>query len=179
MSAQRPEQSGSGPRCDCMEFDLSQVMAILGLKDLFGAFEDPFLVAGLVFLVTATLIAFSVPGVLLPMALTSGALLGPWQAAAVVALGAVAGSQLFFIAARQLSGDTLRARLGGRFESFQTRFANGGLWYVVGLRLVGAPNFLVTAASALTPMSGSTFAFATLLGMLPAIGIAAGTGSVI
>ena len=162
-----------------MELDLTQLLASLGIEPLLGAFDDPLLVAGVLFLATATLIAFCVPGVLLPMALTSGALLGPWQAVTVVALGAVAGSHLFFLAARHFAGDSIRARLGARFEAFQTRFASGGLWYVVGLRLVGAPNFLVTAASAMTPMRGSTFAFATLLGMLPAIGIAAGTGSVI
>lgn len=141
--------------------------------------ESEMLVAGFFFVATAALIALCVPGVLMPMALSSGALLGGWGAAAVVALGAVAGSQLFFLTARHFAGDRLRARLGNRLEIFERRFAAHGAWYVIGLRLVGTPHFVVTAGSALMPIRSSTFAAATLLGFLPAIAIAAATGSAI
>jgi uncharacterized membrane protein YdjX (TVP38/TMEM64 family) len=138
---------------------------------------EPILLAGIFFVATAALVALCVPGVLLPIALSSGALLGAWEAAAAVALGAVAGSQLFFLLTRRYAGERLRRRLGKRFEGFRHRFAAHGLWYLIALRLVGAPHLLVAGGSALMPIRASRFALATLIGLLPAIAIAAATGS--
>lgn len=161
-----------------MDADVLHLLTLLGV-DPAGVLDSQLLLAGLFFVATAMLVALCVPGVLLPMALSSGALLGAWEAAAAVALGAVAGSQLFFLAARHLAADRLRGRLGRRFEAFQRRFASRGLLYIVGLRLLGAPHLLVAGGSALMPVRASSFAAATLLGVLPAITIAAATGSAI
>ena len=158
--------------------ELLDLLPLQGLEPLLG-FDNEMLLAGLVFVATATLIALCIPGVILPMALSSGALIGAWEATAAVAFGAVAGSQLFFLATRRLAGERVRDRLGARFDPFQRRFAAHGLWYVVGLRLIGAPHFVVTAGSALMTMRASSFAVATLIGVLPASLIAAATGSAI
>lgn len=149
------------------------------IEPLMAAFDSQLLLAGFLFVVTATLVAMCVPGVLIPMSLSSGALLGPWGAAAVVGLGALAGSQLFFIGAKRLTGERLRSRMGTRLQGFERRFARHGIWYIVGLRLVGAPHLFVAGGSALMSMRASTFAIATFLGFLPAIAIAAATGSAI
>ena len=162
-----------------MEVDIVPMLSFVGLDPASWALESKLLLAALFFFVTAALIALCVPGVLVPMALSSGALLGPWQAVAAVTLGALAGSQLFFMAARYFATDRLRERLGPRFLDFQRRCAGRSIWYLVGLRLVGAPSFLVTTGSALMPIRASSFAAATLLGFLPAISIAAATGSAI
>ena len=162
-----------------MDAELLRLLSLLGLDPALSGFQSELIVAGLFFLVTAALVALCVPGVLLPMALSSGALIGAWEAGAAVALGAVAGSQLFFLGTRHFAADRLRERLGNRFEAFQRRFSAHGLLYVVGLRIIGAPHFLVTGGSALVPMRASSFAAATVLGFLPAIGIAAATGSAI
>jgi len=137
------------------------------------------LAAALFFVGTAALVTFCVPGVTLPMSVMSGALLGTWVAAAVVGMGVLAGSQILFIIVRYLAGDRMRRRLGNRLERFEPRFVAHGAWYIMGLRLVGAPHFLVTAGSALTSMRSSAFAAATLFGAFPAILIAAATGSAI
>lgn len=129
--------------------------------------------AGLLFLGTALLVALCVPGVIVPMAVSSATLLGGWEAVPVVALGAVAGSQLLFLAVRHASAGKARARLGERLHAFERRFAAHGLWYVVGLRVCGAPHFLVTGASALLPIGALSFAAATLGGFTPSIAIAA------
>lgn len=150
-----------------------------GLQAMSAALDNDLLVAGLFFLATATLIGMSVPGVLIPMAIGSGALLGPLGASVAVTLGAMAGSQLFFVAARHLARERLQARLGSRLVGFESRFARHGLLYLVGLRLIGAPQFLVAGGSALTSIRASSFAAATMVGLLPAITIAAATGSVI
>lgn len=162
-----------------MEAESLGVLSLIGLDPAVWAVENRLLLAGLFFVATAALVAFCIPGMLIPMALSSGALLGAWEAVAAVALGAVAGSQIFFLCARYFASERLRKRLGPRFEAFERRVSGRGIWYVAGLRLVGAPNFLVTTGSALMPIRSSSFAAATLLGFLPAIAIAATTGSAI
>lgn len=162
-----------------MDADLLNLLLLFGVDPAPWALHGDLLVAGLVFLVTAALITLCVPGVLVPMALSSAALIGAWEASVAVAFGAAAGSQLFFLIARHLAGDRARSKLGSRYDAFQRKFAAHGILYVIGLRVVGTPHFLVTAASALMPIRSSSFAAATLIGFLPAIAIAALTGSAI
>jgi uncharacterized membrane protein YdjX (TVP38/TMEM64 family) len=130
-------------------------------------------VAALLFIGTAMLVALCIPGVIVPMAASATALLGGWEAVPVVALGAVAGSQLLFAGVRRAGSGETRVRLGRRLPTIERRFAAHGLWYVVGLRVCGAPHFLVTGASALLPIGALAFAGATLAGFLPSIAIAA------
>lgn len=154
-------------------------MPFAELEPMLAMLDSDLLVAGLFFAATAILIALCVPGVLIPIALSSGAVLGGWDAAAPVLLGAVAGSQLLFLTVRHVVGDRARERLGERLQRFEERFAAHGIWYVIALRVIGAPHFLVTAGSAMTRIRASGFAIATLVGLLPAIGLAAATGSAI
>lgn len=149
------------------------------LEPVLAMLDSELLVAGIFFVATAILIGLCVPGVLLPIAISSGALIGPLGASAAVVLGAVVGSTLFFLSARHFVGDRVRARLGERLLAFEQRFARHGILYVIALRVIGTPHFLVTAASAMTPIRSSSFALATLLGFLPAVVIAAATGSAI
>ena len=65
---------------------------------------------------TATLVAFGVPGVLLPLSFSSGALLGGWFGMLVVIAGAVLGSQVLFVATRRWLADRLRRRWGARLR---------------------------------------------------------------
>ena len=153
--------------------------SLLGIADLPAnlALDQGMLVAMLLFVATASLVAFCVPGVIIPMAVTSSALVGMWPSVAIVGLGALVGSQILFIAMRYLARDRMHLWLGGRLESFEIRFASYGIWYVIGLRLIGAPHFLVTAASAFLPIGSLAFAGSTVLGLLPALSLAAAAGS--
>jgi uncharacterized membrane protein YdjX (TVP38/TMEM64 family) len=135
--------------------------------------------AAFLFLGTAFLVAFCVPGVILPMAIVAGTLFGTWRGVALIGLGTLVGSQILFIVARHSARDRLRAWIGKRLSGFERRFEAYGIWYVIGLRLIGAPHFLVTAGSALMPIASWSFAAASLLGVLPAIAIAAATGAAI
>jgi uncharacterized membrane protein YdjX (TVP38/TMEM64 family) len=133
---------------------------------------------GLTFVaLTAALLGMGVPGVLVPMSLSSGALLGGWEGMLVVMAGAVLGSQLFFVITRTWLAVRVRARLGDRLHRFDRELGRRGIFYVIGLRLVGAPHFVVTAGSALSPLPARSFAFATLVGILPAIALASAAGS--
>ena len=141
--------------------------------------ENRLLVAAVVFAATATVIALWVPGLLLPIAASSGALMNVWTATGVVSLGALAGSMVIFLTTRRLARDRVPARIAGFLERFEAKFRSRGAWVVFGLRLAGAPHFLVSAGSALMPMRASSFALATLAGMLPIIMMAAAAGSAI
>ena len=135
--------------------------------------------AGLLFVGTAALVAFCVPGVITAMSLSAAALLGGWPAVPVVTLGALAGSQALFLAVRRVDSGRTRAKLGEKFDRFERSFARWGLWYVVALRICGAPHFLVTAGSALLPVRAAGFAAATLAGLLPVVAVAAAAGSLL
>ena len=154
---------------------------IAGIENVI-AFDGALLTAVLVavlWLVTTSLVAAGVPGVLIPATLATEALAGPVAATATVAMGAMGGSLLLFLAARRWGSPVIAPRLGTRLESFERRFAVHGMWYIVGLRLVGTPHMLVTVGSAMMPIRAPAFAAATLLGSLPAIALAAMAGSIV
>jgi uncharacterized membrane protein YdjX (TVP38/TMEM64 family) len=159
-----------------VDLNLTELLPVAELLSGLSSAPD-WILASAVVLLTATLMAFGIPGIVIPLSVASGALLGPAYAAATVALGGLIGSQLFFLAARRaLSG---RARLpncdmAGRFQS---NFGRYGIWYVVGLRLAGAPHFALTSACAVLPIGKTAFAAATVLGLLPVAFIAASVGS--
>jgi len=127
----------------------------------------------LLFLVTTTLTACSVPGVLIPISLTGGVLLGPWLAVLTVAGGALTGSLFLFSLTRRFGAARLRSRFGARLEPLEARMARFGPYAVVALRVAGAPGPLITAGAALTPMRMPAFAVATLAGLLPSVVLAA------
>ena len=100
-----------------------------------------------------------------------------WTATGVVSLGALVGSMVIFLTTRRLARDRVPARIAAFLESFEAGLSARGAWLVFGLRLMGAPHFLVSTASALTPIRASSFALATLAGLTPAILMAALAGS--
>jgi membrane protein DedA with SNARE-associated domain len=128
---------------------------------------------------TATLVGFGVPGVLMPISFSSGALLGGWVGMAVVIAGAVLGSHALFVVMRRWFAERLRKRWGERLARFDRNMETRGFYYLLGLRLVGAPHVLVTASSSLSAIRARSFVLATLLGFLPAIALAAMAGSAV
>jgi uncharacterized membrane protein YdjX (TVP38/TMEM64 family) len=135
--------------------------------------------AVLVFLLTTTLTACSIPGVIIPMSLTGGVLLGPWLAVLAVATGAVTGSLFLFGLARRFGASRLQAKFGARLAAFEGRLTRYGPIAVVALRVAGAPGPLITAGAAATAMRLPTFALATLAGLLPSVVLASAGSSVL
>ncbi len=135
------------------------------------------IVALCTFLLTAVLIGFGVPGVIVPLSITSGAILDAEVAAAVVAAGGALGSHSLFLLTRRSLQDRARARLGPRLGKIERAFERGGAWYVLGLRIAGAPSLVLTGACALLPIHQGKFAAATFAGFLPAAWLAASVGA--
>ncbi|HXG80212.1 MAG TPA: VTT domain-containing protein [Sphingomicrobium sp.] len=141
--------------------------------------ENELLLAAIVLAVTTAVIALWLPGLLLPIAASSGAVMNVWIAAGVVSLGALAGSMIIFATTRRFAKGHVPERIAAFLQRFEARFHASGAWVVFGLRLAGTPHFLVSAASALSPMPARSFALATAAGMAPAILLATIVGSAI
>jgi len=138
------------------------------------------LLLGLAFLtLTAAVMASGTPGALLPISFSSGALLGGWLGMAVVVAGAMLGSHALFVVVRRWLGERLRRRWGKRLARFDRNIEKRGFYYLLGLRLAGAPHLLVTASCAVSAIRARSFVLATLLGLLPAITLAAMAGSAV
>ena len=135
---------------------------------------------GLAFMtLTAALVGSGVPGVIVPLSFSSGALLGGWLGMLVVVAGAVLGSHALFVATRRWLGARVRRRWGSKLERFDHAVGKRGFYYLLGLRLTGVPHVLVTASSALSAIRPRSFVLATLLGFLPAIALASMAGSAV
>lgn len=152
-------------------------MTIDWLAELTAAVQGDAALAVTFLALTAVLVAGGVPGVIMPLSFSSGALLGGWQGMLVVACGAVLGSQALFVLIRSRMQERVRKRWAARLAGFEKHLSERGFFYLVGLRLAGAPHFVVTAGAALTSLPARSFAGATLAGLLPVIALTAAAGS--
>ncbi|MGB3797007.1 MAG: VTT domain-containing protein [Alteraurantiacibacter sp.] len=157
---------------------LSSILPMTMLDSLATMPFGPFALPALLAAVTASLVAMSIPGAVNTMSFLSGLFFG-FAGILVVVLGVTIGSHLLFLASRRWLKERICRRFGDRMERIQDHLGRRGPIYVVGARIGGIPNVIVTAGCAATPISARAFLGASLLGMLPAILISAlaGTGA--
>jgi uncharacterized membrane protein YdjX (TVP38/TMEM64 family) len=137
--------------------------------DLFRSQAQQHLLPALLlfFLTYVAVTALSVP-VAVILSLTAGALFGRWLGTAVVSLAATLGATLAFFTSRYLFRDWVQQRFGDRLAPLQRGVDQDGPYYLFTLRLVPAvPFFLINLGMGLTRMRAATFAWVSLLGMLP------------
>jgi uncharacterized membrane protein YdjX (TVP38/TMEM64 family) len=126
---------------------------------------------GLFFLAYVGVTALSLPAATV-LSLAAGVLFGRWVGTGVVllaaTLGATLGATLAFLSSRYLFRDWVRRRFGARLAAVDAGVRRDGAYYLLTLRLVPAfPFFLVNLAMGLTAMRAWTFAWVSLVGMLP------------
>lgn len=126
---------------------------------------------------TASIYASGIPGALLPISFSSGALLGGALGMATVAAGALAGSLVLYALFARGSQATLRHKYGERLKRLNDLAARGGILPIVGLRLAGVPHVAVTALCALAAIGPRRYALATIIGLFPAIALSATAGA--
>ena len=131
------------------------------------------------FALTASIYASGIPGALLPLSFSSGALLGGPVGMVTVAAGAMLGSLILYALLERGSRATLRQRYGHHLERLDGLAARGGLLPIIGLRLAGIPHIGVTALCALTSVGQRRYALATFVGVCPAIALTAIAGAAI
>lgn len=118
------------------------------------------------FLIYVTAAALSLPAGLI-LSLTIGFLFGRWVGTAVVIVAATIGATLVFLAARYLFADIARRRMGALGARISAGFTENAFSYLLFLRLVPFPYFLVNLAPAFTDIKVRTYVLASLIGMLP------------
>ncbi|MFA9200377.1 MAG: VTT domain-containing protein [Cypionkella sp.] len=157
-----------------MEFDLARWLPLEAVLAL--PFGEGWLALAMLAL-TASLYAAGVPGALLPLSFSSGALLGWAPGTATVGAGAMIGSLVLYRLLERGSQAALRERFASRLARLETLAQHGGVLPIIGLRLAGMPHLAVTALCALGAGRARRYALATALGILPAIALSATAGA--
>jgi uncharacterized membrane protein YdjX (TVP38/TMEM64 family) len=115
----------------------------------------------------AVVVALSVPGAAV-LTIAGGFLFGTWLGAFYAVIGATLGAIGIFLFVKAGLGDALEARAGSTVDRLRTGFHDNALGYLLFLRLLPVfPFFAVNLAAAILGVPLRTFAFATLVGIIP------------
>jgi uncharacterized membrane protein YdjX (TVP38/TMEM64 family) len=115
----------------------------------------------------AALISLSLPGGAI-MTVTAGFLFGPVVGSVAACLGALAGATVIFLIARSAVGEFLTRRAGPFAARLAEGFRADAFNYLLFLRLVPFPFWLINLAPALFGVRISTYVAATAIGIVPA-----------
>ena len=157
------------PFASLLPFDRFEAMLAMPLGEVW--------LAAAILGLTASIYASGIPGALLPISFSSGALLGGALGMATVAAGALAGALVLYALFVRASQATLRQKYGARLKRLEGLASRGGILPIVGLRLVGVPHVAVTALCALAAVGPRRYALATIVGIFPAIALSATAGA--
>ena len=113
-----------------------------------------------------TMVSLSLPGGAV-LTMTGGLLFGVWLGAPATIVAATIGASIIFLVARTSLGAALAERAGPWLDRFRDGFAEGGLSYMLFLRLVPFPFFIINIAPALLGVPLKTFVLGTFLGIIP------------
>ena len=128
-------------------------------------------------LVYAGCVALSLP-LPLVLTLTGGFLFGPWLGGSAAAVSCTLGGVIVFLISRLAVGDAVEGRGGPRVRALAEEIKKDAFFYILTLRLIPVtPFWLTNVAAALISIPVSTFASATLIGILLPGLIYAGLGS--
>jgi uncharacterized membrane protein YdjX (TVP38/TMEM64 family) len=115
----------------------------------------------------AVVVALSVPGAAV-LTIAGGFLFGTWLGALYAVIGATLGAIGIFLFVKAGLGDALKARAGSTVDRLRIGFHDNALGYLLFLRLLPVfPFFAVNLAAAILGVPLRTFAFATLVGIIP------------
>jgi uncharacterized membrane protein YdjX (TVP38/TMEM64 family) len=112
-------------------------------------------------------VALSLPGGLV-LTISGGLLFGVWLAAPAAIVAATIGATIIFLIARSSLGSALAARAGPWLDRFRQGFEREGLSYMLFLRLVPFPFFIINIAPAILGVPLRTFVIGTFFGIMPA-----------
>lgn len=147
--------------------------ALLAWRD-----ENYVLAAGAYMLAYIVIVAFSIPGALI-MTLAGGFLFGLVPGTLMTVTAATLGAICIFLAAKSSLGSALKERAGPWMGKFEKGFQENEVSFLFLMRLVPAvPFFIANLVPAFLGVKLFTYAWTTLLGILPgsAVYTSVGTG---
>lgn len=122
-------------------------------------------------------VAFSVPGAVW-LTIGGGFLFGTPLATASTVVAATIGAMVIFCAARSSLGAMLHAKAGRWLGRIEAGFREGEVSYLLIMRLVPAvPFFIANLAPAFLGVRLRTFAWTTLVGIIPGTAVYASVGA--
>ncbi|MEO8714253.1 MAG: VTT domain-containing protein [Acetobacteraceae bacterium] len=121
-------------------------------------------------------VALSIPEAAL-VTVAGGLLFGTVLGGAMAVLGATAGAVILFLVARSAFAGAMRRRAGAFLDRIRPKLHRDGFSYLLALRLVPAPFWLVNLAAALSGMRLLPYTAATLIGIIPATFVLAWIGA--
>ena len=125
----------------------------------------------------AAAVAFSIPGAAV-LTLTGGLMFGVVWGSVLVVVGATVGATAIFLAARTALGDLLRRRAGASVQRLEAGFRENAFSYLLTLRLIPVvPFWLVNLVPAFFGVPLSTYALATVIGIVPGTVVYVGVGN--
>ena len=132
---------------------------------------------GLYAVVYVASVALSLPTALI-LTLAGGLLFGPWIGGVTAAISCTLGASIVFLISRLAVGDAVEAKTGSRVRAVAEEIKKDAFFYILTLRLIPVtPFWLTNVAAGLIAIPVTTFASATLIGILPVGLIYAGIGS--
>ena len=134
-----------------------------------GAFVQGNLVLALLIFMAlyVAAVALSLPGAGV-LTITGGLLFGVWIGAPATIIAATIGATLIFLIARSSLGAALAERAGPWLDRFREGFEKEGISYMLFLRLVPFPFFIINLAPAVLGVPLRTFVIGTFFGIIPA-----------
>ncbi|MCJ2185814.1 TVP38/TMEM64 family protein [Novosphingobium beihaiensis] len=131
----------------------------------------------LMIVIYAGLVAISFPGASL-LTIFAGFMFGAWVGTGAVVLGATIGAVAIFVMARSTFGDALARKAGSAVDKLREGFERDETSYLLILRLAPAfPFWLVNIAAGLLGARLRTFAWTTLVGIVPGSFVYASIGA--
>ncbi len=100
-------------------------------------------------------------------AVVFGWLFGFWRAVLMVDIALTIAAVTSFVVARYVARDMVNAKFGKRIETLNQGLAKDGVFYLLLMRLAHAPFTIVNYGSSATSISLRTFAWTTMVGILP------------
>ncbi|MGB0315080.1 MAG: TVP38/TMEM64 family protein [Parvibaculales bacterium] len=163
-------------------FDLDSLISYQGLAEneaaLKRAVAENRLITILAYMaVYITAVAFSLPGALW-LSLAGGLMFGTLAGGVIIVISATLGASGLFVAARYITGDTLRARAGPALQKFEAAFNRDAWSYMLVLRLLPIfPFFIVNLGAALVGVRFPIFLLTTFFGIMPGTFVFASIGN--
>lgn len=102
--------------------------------------------------------------------LTGGAIFGPWLGTLWTSIAAILAAVVAFAFTRTVGREMITKKLAGRLDSMDAEISQGGLFYILAIRLLPIiPYGLVNFTAGLTSIRFRDYLIGTILGTVPGI----------